>query len=151
MGEVAVAEHPNYLMTPALGSCVGVAIYDRLYRRGALAHVMLPSPMDTVAPGLGTRFASVAVERLVEELVARGSLRRRLEAKIAGGAAMFKGDVRFAAIGERNVAEVRSRLALAKIPILAEDVGGAHARTIELRLDSGTLVVRSYLYGISKL
>ena len=151
MGEIAVAEYPRYLMTPALGSCVGIAVYDRLHRRGALAHVMLPRPMDTVAPGIATRFASVAVDLIVEELIARGSLRRRLEAKIAGGAAMFRGDARFAAIGERNIAEVRERLELAKVPIVAEDVGGSHARTIELRLESGTLVVRSYLYGIDRL
>lgn len=151
MGELAVTEYPNYLMTPALGSCVGVTVYDRLNRRGALAHVMLPRPMDTVASGIATRFASVAVEQLVEELVARGSLRRRLEAKIAGGAAMFRGDARIAAIGERNVAEVRTRLDLMKVPIVAEDVGGSHARTIELRLDSGVLVIRSYLYGIKRL
>ncbi len=151
MGELRAAKYPDYLMTPALGSCVGVAVYDRLLRQGALAHIMLPRPSDTVMNGAESRFASIAVDRLVEELVARGSLRRRLVAKIAGGAAMFASDASFSAIGKRNAEEVRERLALARVPLIAEDVGGSHARTVELHLDSGEFVVRSYLYGIKRL
>ncbi|PKQ37604.1 MAG: chemotaxis protein CheD [Actinobacteria bacterium HGW-Actinobacteria-1] len=149
-GEFAVAEHPAILMTPALGSCVGVAVWDAFRHRGGLAHVMLPTPSEANADGNRDRFAAIAIPRMIEE-VAGGAAPRRLVAKIVGGAAMFKADSNLSNVGERNLEEVRHQLGLLRIPILAEDTGGSHARTVELRLDTGVLVVRSYMYGIREL
>jgi len=151
VGEVAVAQHPKYLMTPALGSCVGLALYDPALKQGALAHIMLPTPLDSGVVGQELRFASTAAPALVALLLERGSPRRRLEAKIAGGAAMFKTENGAPHVGARNVEEVKRQLALLKVPIVAEDTGEHHARTVELRLDTGVLVVRSYLYGVKRL
>lgn len=152
IGDLAVAQHPNYLMTPALGSCVAVALWDASLRQGGLAHVMLAQPQSKNAFGNGkVRFASVAVPELVKRLAAIGSPRRRLIAKIAGGAAMFKADTMLANIGERNVAEVKHQLELLRIPLRAEDTGESHARTVELHLDTGLFLVRSYLYGVKRL
>lgn len=152
LGEIAVAEAPAVLMTAALGSCVGVAIYDQHVHRGGLAHVMLPSP-TSARPGDGrpARFADWAVPELVRQLQERGSLKRRLVAKIAGGAAMFRGEGIGAGIGQRNVAEVKRQLALMSIPLLAEDTGEAHARTVEFSLSNGELLVRSYQFGVRHL
>ena len=149
-GEFAVADHPTVLMTPALGSCIGVAVWDAFRRRGGLAHVMLPVPSDVTHDSNQDRFASVAIPRMVEEL-SGGVAARRLVAKIAGGAAMFKSDSSLSSVGERNLEEVRHQLSLLRIPILAEDTGGSHARTVELHMDTGVLVVRSYMYGIREL
>lgn len=151
VGEFSIAQFPHVLMTPALGSCVGLALWDRAKQRGGMAHVMLPSRSDTAASGDSTRFASVAVPAMAQRLARLGSPVKRLVAKLAGGAAMFRGESGLATIGERNVAEVRDQLALLGIPIVAEDVGGNYARTIELHLDTGLLLVRSYLYGIHEL
>lgn len=149
-GEIAVGDHPQVLVTPALGSCVGVTLWDAFARRGGMAHVMLPTPGDTRVNGAVDRFASVAVPKLAE-LVARGSNMRRLVAKIAGGATMFGVENDVLSIGARNVAEVKQQLTLLRIPLVAEDTGGTHARTIELHLDTGLVVVRSYRYGIKDL
>ncbi|MDH4139706.1 MAG: chemotaxis protein CheD [Coriobacteriia bacterium] len=151
VGELAVAALPNYLMTPALGSCVGVALYDSLLQQGGLAHIMLPSPTDCARAERLERFATVAVPALAQAMTEIGSARRRLVAKIAGGAAMFQADAALATIGDRNVAEVRKQLRLLRIPIVAEDVGNGHARTVELHLDTGLFIVRSYLYGVKRL
>jgi chemotaxis protein CheD len=151
VGEIAIAEYPRYLMTPALGSCVGLALFDRSAKRGGLAHLMLPSPSDTAQTGDERRFASSGVPLLVQMLSDVGSPRRRLTAKIAGGSAMFKSDTMLATIGERNVAEVKKQLRLLNIPVIAEDTGEGHARTVELHLDTGEFVVRSYVYGVRRL
>ncbi|MDP2181544.1 MAG: chemotaxis protein CheD [Actinomycetota bacterium] len=151
VGMLAIAEYPKYLMTPALGSCVGVALYDATLRQGGLAHIMLPMPLDSGLVASEDRFASNAIPRLVSMLSEAGSPRRRLMAKLAGGAAMFRTDSALAQIGERNVAEVRRQLKLLNILVIAEDTGESHARTVELHLDNGTYVVRSYLYGVRKL
>lgn len=64
---------------------------------------------------------------------------------------MFRGDTILATVGERNIAEVKRQLGLLNIPVFAEDIGERHARTVEIHLDSGLFVVRSYLYGIKNL
>ena len=149
-GELAVAEHPKVLVTPALGSCVGITLWDAFARRGGMAHIMLPSPSDTRVEGLASRFASIAIPTLADE-VTQGSALRRLVAKIAGGSVMFGTDNGAPSIGARNIIEVKRQLALLRIPLVAEDTGGGHARTMELHLDTGLVVVRSYRYGIKDL
>lgn len=151
VGKLAFAQYPSILMTPALGSCVGVTLWDPARQRGAMAHVMLPSQGDTAMKGEATRFATVAVPMLVDKLVRMGSPLKRLEAKMAGGSAMFRGDSNMATIGARNVAEVKAQLERYGIHPAAEDTGGNYARTIELHMDTGLLLVRSYLYGIREL
>jgi chemotaxis protein CheD len=84
-------------------------------------------------------------------MVADGATRDRLCAKIAGGAAMFRGHTPTTSVGERNVAEVRRQLDRQHVRLVAEDTGGNFARTIELSLDSGILLVRSYGFGTSEL
>jgi chemotaxis protein CheD len=138
-------------MTPALGSCVGVTLWDSTKQRGGMAHVMLPTKGSTRMDGILTRFASVAIPMMVDRLARLGSPARRLEAKMAGGAAMFHGENSLAGIGQRNVTEARDQLQRLGITIVAEDIGANYARTIELHLDTGVLVVRSYLYGIREL
>lgn len=151
LGELACGRHPNYLMTPALGSCVAVTMWDPVLLQGSMAHVMLPSPPGSTLSGNISRYATYVAEEMVNNLKKMGSPRRRLVAKIVGGAAMFQADGILASVGERNVEEVKKQLALLKIPLFAEDTGERHARTVELHLDTGLLLVRSYLYGVKRL
>jgi len=147
---ICVARHPARLMTPALGSCVGVALWDPGVRLGALGHVMLPCPGDGT-PGHSAKYAEWAVPEMVRQLVDQGATRRRIQAKIAGGAAMFARESSVPSIGERNVEEVKRQLESLQITLLAEDTGQAHARTVELALDTGILFVHSHRFGTREL
>jgi len=152
IGEIRMGEAPKRLLTPALGSCVAIALYDSFSKRGCLSHIMLPHRPESVPPGKDSgRFADTAVSEMVAMLRESGSLQRRLVAKIAGGAAMFRGDTAAAGIGGRNIVEVKRQLALMSVPLLAEDTGEAHARTVEFVLDTGEVLVRSYQFGIVRL
>lgn len=151
VGEIAVAEYPQILVTQALGSCVGLTLWDPIRRAGGMAHIMLPSHADTVMVGNMFRFATNAVPALVDMLADAGSPKRRLTAKLTGGAAMFGGDTGSGGIGARNVAQTESVLRDLGIPLRAQDTGGSHARTIELHLDTGILLVRSYVYGLREI
>ncbi|MDZ4178429.1 MAG: chemotaxis protein CheD [Coriobacteriia bacterium] len=151
VGALALGRHPFYLMTPALGSCVAVGLWDVSTKQGALAHVMMARPFQNTPSGMEARFASHAVPEMARLLAQAGSPTRRLVAKIAGGAAMFRAEGVLASIGDRNVAEIKKQLELLRIPLHAEDTGERHARTVELHLDSGLFVVRSYLYGVKRL
>ena len=147
VGDLVIGQHPQRLLTLALGSCVGVALWDASTHRGGLAHVMLPAPTTVATEGTTGRFASTAVPELVSMLVQAGSARHHLRAKIAGGAAMFRREATIAHIGQRNVAEVKRQLSLMSVPLVAEDTGETHARTVELFLDTGVLFIRSYRFG----
>jgi len=150
VSSIEIARHPALLMTPALGSCIGITLWDASLRTGALAHVMLPSPGDGTQGG-SAKYVEYAVPEMVRLMTEAGSFRHRLVAKIAGGAAMFNRESLVASIGLRNVDEAKRQLALAQIPLAAEDVGQAHARTIELALDTGILLVHSHRYGTRAL
>lgn len=151
VGEIAIAEHPQLLVTQALGSCVGLTLWDPIRRTGGMAHIMLPSHADTVMVGNRFRFATSAVPALVDMLADAGSPKRRLIAKLTGGAAMFGSDTGADGIGARNIAQTHAALRDLGIPLRAEDTGGSHARTIELHLDTGILLVRSYVYGLREI
>ncbi len=150
VGEIAFAQDPARLFTPALGSCVGVAIWDSLLHTGVLAHVMLPAPCEGCATE-DAKYASLAVPAMVQQMVDHGSLKRRLQAKIAGGAAMFSRDTAVASIGERNAEEVKRQLELMQVPLLAEDTGQGYARTVELVLETGVLLVHCHRYGTREI
>lgn len=150
VGQIVFAEGPARLFTPALGSCVGVAIWDSLLHTGVLAHVMLPAPCEGCVTE-DAKYASFAVPAMIQQMVDHGSLRRRLQAKIAGGAAMFVRDTAVASIGERNAEEVKRQLELMQVPLLAEDTGQGYARTIELVLETGVLLVHCHRYGTREI
>jgi len=151
VGEIDCAFEPRILITQALGSCVGVALWDPRVRVGGLAHVMLPTALGSDPSGRRHRFADIAVPALVERMVDLGAGRRRMVAKLAGGASMFRGESGTDTIGDRNVAAVRDQLERAGVPVSAFDTGGSHARTIELSPGTGILLIRSYTYGMHEI
>ena len=151
VGEIACAREPEVLVTQALGSCVGVALWDPRLRIGGLAHVMLPAASCSAATGKRHRFADIAIPDLVERMVDMGAGACRIVAKLAGGASMFRGESGIDTIGDRNVAAVQDQLERAGVPIVVEETGGSHARTIELSTATGILLVRSYTYGIHEI
>jgi chemotaxis protein CheD len=50
-------------------------------------------------------------------------------------------------VGERNVAAVRAALANVKVPIVGEDVGSDHGRSVYLFIEDGRVEVRSLRKG----
>lgn len=151
VGEIACANEPEILVTQALGSCIGLTLWDPRLHIGGMAHVMLPASPGDDFSGRRHRFADLAVPELVEMMVDAGAGRHRMVAKIAGGAAMFKGDSGLDTIGGRNAAAVLEQLGKCGLSVKAADTGGSHARTIELHLDTGILLIRSYSFGMREI
>ena len=111
----------------------------------------LPDGSETRLERHPMRFATRSIPALVDMLADSGSPKNRLVAKMAGGSAMFGSGSATVAIGDRNVAQAKAELRRLHIPLRAEDTGMRHARTIELHLDTGILLVRSYVYGIREI
>lgn len=137
------------LVTLGLGSCVAMTLYDPVAKAGALAHLMLPSQAlshDRSRPG---KFPETALPVLLERLTALGASRRRLRARLVGGANMFANISAPGApgMGERNVLAARDVLKSAHLPIVGEDTGKAHGRSVYFYLRDGRLEVRSVAHG----
>jgi chemotaxis protein CheD len=143
IAEVKVAQFPDSFVAYGLGSCVGVTLYDRIKKNGGLAHVMLPSSVLFSRGFVPGKYADTAVDQLVQELKALGSASDRLEAKLVGGANMFKNIVSHPVpIGVRNGTAVREKLRTLSIPIVGEDLGGEFGRTIQFSLEDGRIKIK---------
>lgn len=136
-----IAIPSDRLITYALGSCVGICLYDKLKRISGLAHVLLPEYCETSGSREVYKFADTAIEELVKTMERRGSTRLHLVAKIAGGANMFVNSG--ISIGDRNVAVVKRELRRLNIRLIAEDTGENYGRTVEFSTDDGTMIVKT--------
>jgi len=149
MADYKVSTHPAALITLGLGSCVGIALYDKDTKVVGLAHIMLPSSKISNTVVNVAKFADTAIVNMVDDMVKIGANRNKIVAKLAGGAQMFQftANSDFVRIGIRNIAASKEALEELKIPILAEDVGGNCGRTIELHSEDGRLMIKTIGFG----
>jgi len=149
MGEFAVSHNPHTLSCIGLGSCIGVALYDRISHMGGLAHIMLPDseePESKISNPL--KHADLGIEAMLKELLKKdnGINTTGITAKIAGGAHMFPTMDKSSSmdIGKRNAECVKKKLKSLGIKLLAEDTGGTHGRTMNFDLTTG--IVSIYIH-----
>lgn len=150
ISDLNVARAPDVLVTFALGSCVGICLYDRAKKIGGLSHIMLPDSTGNHGPAMPYRFADSAIPLLVQKLAMMGANKRSLTAKIAGGAKMFStgsGNSALSNIGQRNVQAVKTALAKQGIPIIAEDTGKDFGRTLYFTVEDGMMHIKSATKG----
>ena len=149
VAEHAVAGAGDTLVTIGLGSCVAIMLYEPETCVGGLAHVLLPDESMARDRANPAKFSSTAVPLLVKEMLCRGADRAGIVGKLVGGASMFASLLPAGGIniGERNVQAARRALEAASIPLLAEDVGSDHGRSVYFRLDDGRVEVRSLKRG----
>ncbi len=145
MADLKVCISPNAVTTLGLGSCVGVAIRDPQTKVGGLAHVMLPNSKTVSNNGNVAKFADTGVVELVKQMEKAGAVRRRMVAKIAGGAQMFalQSKSELMQVGKRNVEAVKQALKELGISLLAEDTGLNYGRTVEFFPETGDYVIKS--------
>jgi len=142
IAEYEVTTSGAVLTTSGLGSCIGVALYDAETEAAGLVHVMLPTA-DEMDDDDAAKFADTGTELLIDELEAVGVSVQNIEAKVAGGSDMLDFSESGSGIGVRNVRQVRKTLSTYDIPIVGEDIGGDHGRSLRLESRSGDLVIKS--------
>ncbi len=138
IADIKVVARPDTIRT-VLGSCVGIAMYDRVAGIGGMAHVILPCADG--GKGARGKFADTAIDQLLDDLIREGSERGRITAKIAGGASMFGTSVDDS-LGDRNAEAVKQRLAHHSIRLAAEDLGGTRGRRMLLNPSDGRVEVQ---------
>lgn len=152
IADMNIARAPDSLRTSGLGSCVGIILYDLSRKQAGLAHIMLPDSTQARKGSLNrAKYADTAIPALMEILAEAGSPSWKLQAKLAGGAQMFKayGSSQLIRIGPRNVEAAKNILDKFGIPIVAADVGGNNGRTILFNPETGQLTIRTVKKGIT--
>ena len=132
LGDTYVTSDPEEVLTTILGSCIATCIRDPLAGVGGMNHFLLPEGKngDREARCYGVN----AMELLINDILKHGGDRRRLEAKLFGGANVVSA---LTDVGSRNCAFARQFLSDEGIPVLGGDVGGDVARRIQYMPVSG--------------
>ena len=139
VGQIHVDIAPHAIST-VLGSCVAVCLYDAALGIGGMNHYLLPFWNGN---GLQTpKFGNIAIPKLIESMVSRGSTPKTLQAKIFGGASMNIGVSDAMMIGQKNILVAKEILKEYKISIVAEDVGGQNGRKIQFDLERGKVLLK---------
>jgi len=136
------AKKGDVIVTHALGSCLGVAVYDPVTCVGGLLHVMLP--LSTIDPEKAERNPSMFVDtgfpKLLIECFKIGAQKDRLEIRVAGG--VDSNDNLFQ-IGKRNLIILRKLLWKNSLLVKSYDVGGRNSRTMSLEIGTGKVTIKS--------
>lgn len=134
------------LITYALGSCLGIVVYDPIVRVAGMLHVMLPT--GTIDPvkmaDKPAMFVDSGVPQLFKSCYALGAKKERMVVKVAGGAhaGATEEDDRFQ-IGKRNLLALRKLLWKNGVLIHAHDTGGVQtARTMWVDVATGAVTLR---------
>ena len=141
MADLNICKAPDMITTLGLGSCIGIAVYDPVTKVGGLAHIMLPDSTQMRNNSNIAKFADTGIEELIKRVTLAGANKRRLVAKIAGGAKMFevKGVSGVGNVGERNAIASKAKLN----QLLAEDTGLNYGRTVELYPATGEFYIKA--------
>jgi chemotaxis protein CheD len=146
MGEIKVTGSPSLLRAVGLGSCIAVALYDEEAGIGGLAHIMLPHLQKAYDNSLPTRFADVAIGKMIDEMKRRGARIQGIKAKIFGGANMFPEIIVSNSamdVGCKNIQAVREVLKRNDIEIVVSAVGHHLGRTVIFDTRNGSVVVKA--------
>ena len=132
-GEDAIGTQDDDVIAAILGSCVAVCLWDPLAKVGGMNHLLLPFQKQS---GVDETTGVVAMEKLINAMVHQGARRRRLRAKVFGGASMLSGN---SGIGAQNADFARQYLEAEGIPCDAESLGGMLARNIQFCPTTGSV------------
>lgn len=130
-------------ITTVLGSCVSTCLWDPLARIGGMNHFMLPG--DTASPdspwAASARFGVYAMEVLINDMIRLGADRRRMVAKVFGGAQLLAGFDRLD-VGAKNSEFVLEFLRVEGIRVAAQDLLDVCPRKVHFFIASGKVQVK---------
>jgi chemotaxis protein CheD len=153
ISDLKVSNNVNdVLVTYALGSCVGVTVYDPVVKVGGLLHFMLPeSSLDIRKAGENpAMFADTGIPLLFKTCYELGAKKKRMIVKVAGGASILD-DVNFFRIGQKNITAMKKLFWKNNVFIEGEDTGSNCNRTFSMHISTGKVFVRTAHNGTREL
>jgi len=153
MGDMKVSDDPqSELITYALGSCIGLAVYDPEACVGGIIHYMLPE--SKLNPDKSSSnpfmFADTGVPLFFKKVYSLGATNRNMVIKVAGGANLLDCSDRFD-IGKRNYMVLRKLLWKNRLMVSGENVGGSAHRTLKIDMQTGRILLKMPSQGFTEL
>lgn len=136
---------PGRIATHALGSCIGLTVWDPQTRAGGMLHYMLGQPYDSEKARKNPNMYAVSgVPSLFRGMYEMGCKKGNLIVCAAGASEILDDQAGFS-IGKKNRTILRKLFWKNGIVLHAEDTGGCVARHMALDLETGrvTLSIKS--------
>jgi len=144
VGDMKTGVKGDEIVTHALGSCLGLMIYDPVAHVGGMLHAMLP--LSKINPQKAAvnpyMFVDKGVPILFKEVYGLGGKKERLIVKAAGcGSPIGKNEM--FKIGERNYTILKKLLWKNGVLLKAEEIGGSISRTVHFDIFTGRVTIKS--------
>jgi chemotaxis protein CheD len=141
----------DILITYALGSCLGITVYDVRMKRAGLLHCMMPESSIDKGKAAENPFLYVdsGMKVMLDDFYRNGSRKHDLVIRVTGGASSKVNEEQdFFQIGRRNFTSLRKYLWDEGLLLKSYDVGGYSSRTVTLEVENGKMVIKSHGYLI---
>lgn len=143
-GEYYVS-NKDEVITTVLGSCISACICDPVLKIGGMNHFMLPESEGNASRwgktdvSVTNRYGNHAMESLINDILALGGEKNRLEVKVFGGGKILEA---MTDIGKRNIDFVKAYLLTERLKIMAEDVAENFPRKVNYYPATGKVRVK---------
>lgn len=141
IGEYYASNNPLIIYT-ILGSCVAVCFFDPVKRVGGMNHILLPGKADLRSFNSEASYGINAMELLINRILRLGGERRRLEAKVFGGAHIISAISKENGMGKKNSGFAIEFLINENIKIVSSDLGGTESRRIFFHTNTGEVFLK---------
>ena len=133
-GSFETGDSQPRLLQAFLGTCVGVAVFDKTAGVGGLIHLLLPEPVSSSSMDRPEKYATTGMPLFLEQLFNLGATRKNMTAIMAGGALVGPLTPQDMAldIGGRTAENVYISLHNQAIPVERAETGGFFTCCIEL-------------------
>jgi chemotaxis protein CheD len=144
IGDLIVSNCPDDLIvTFALGSCLGLAIYDPVARVGGILHAMLPDSSirrkeEEFNP---SKYVNTGISMLFKEAYKLGAEKSRIIVKMTGCSAVLD-DGNVFNIGQRNYTAAQNTLRKNNVLVDVDHCGCSKSVTLMLEIKTGKVIVR---------
>ena len=139
-GQIHVTDAPT-VITTIIGSCVAVCLWDSRVHVGGMNHFMLPHYAGSGVKS--ARFGNVAMQELLDKMLALGARIPFLQARVYGGACMFEQLQTSAQLGQKNIQLALDFLSLRGIDVIEVEVGGNRGRKLRFHTTEGDACLTS--------
>lgn len=141
-GELFIETGDAVIICYALGSSLGICLYDHYQHRGGFVNSLLPENQNNCTD---IKYVKNAIEILYHKMEEQGSRHEDISAKLVGGAQLFtlQDQDEEHHIGKANIRAAYQTLMSLHIPITSEDVGDTYGRTLYFHLEDGSVYIET--------
>ncbi|NBX74565.1 MAG: chemoreceptor glutamine deamidase CheD [Alphaproteobacteria bacterium] len=140
-GDCYATNNADEMIVTILGSCIAACIRDPLAGVAGMNHFLLPGDPSANPQQAcdAARYGAFAMEQLINQLLALGAARHRLEVKLFGGGNVIDSH---SMIGSKNIHFVKEFVTREGLHVAASDLGGECPRRIHYFSKDGRVMMR---------